>query len=147
MSRHPLDWFSQFPSRWIPSWLPISLDDESFFSNDELSVKGSKIYEENNQLHVEVPLPGLNPEDIEVSLNKGTLWIKGEAKEEEKDKKKKYYRSSKRQYAYSLVLPSQIDEKQEPQAVYENGILKVSLQLAKPAETKKIQVKAKSGKK
>lgn len=147
MSRNLPDRFlSHFPTPWnlLPSWWPTSLDDEM---NEDLAMKGSRIYEEDNQLHVEVPLPGLSSSDIEVSLSKGTLWIKGEAKEEEKDKKKKIYRSSKRQYSYSLVLPSQIDDKQEPQAVYEDGILKVSLQLAKPAETKKIQVKTKSTKK
>ena len=78
------------------------------------SAKGARIYEENKQLHVEVPFPGLNLKNIEVSLNKGILLVKGDAVEEEQDKKRKYYRSSKRSYSFSLVLPTQIDEKQEP---------------------------------
>lgn len=115
--------------------------------SDDFSIKGVRIYEENNQLHVEVPVPGLSLDDIEVSLNKGVLWIKGELKEEEKDKKRNFYRFSKRSYSSSIPLPAQIDEKQEPQAVYEDGILKVSLQLAKQAETKKIKVKSGNKKK
>lgn len=87
-----------------------------------------------------MPLPGLNLKDFEVSLNKGVLLVKGAAEEE--DKKRKYYRSSKRSYSYSLALPSQIDEKQEPQAVYSDGILNTSLQLTKQGETKKITVKS-----
>lgn len=123
-----------FPSLWQ------NLLEEDFLPR-ELSTNGVRIYEDNNQLHVEVPLPGLNLKDIEVSLNKGVLLVKGAAEEEEKDKKRKYYRSSKRSYSYSLALPTQIDEKQEPQAVYSDGILNISLQLAKQGETKKITVK------
>lgn len=127
-----------FPSLWQ------NLLDEDFLPK-ELSTNGVRIYEDNNQLHVEVPLPGLNLKDIEVTLNQGVLLVKGAAEEKEEDKKKKYYRSSKRSYSYSLALPTQIDEKQEPQAMYTDGILNISLQLAKQKETKKITVK--SGKK
>lgn len=135
--------FRSFPRQWqnlfMSPWQ--NLLEEDFFPG-ELSTNGVRIYEDNNQLHVEVPLPGLNPKDIEVSLNKGVLLVKGDAEEEEEDKKRKYYRSSKRRYSYSLALPTQIDEKQEPQAVYTDGILNISLQLDKQVETKKIPVKS-----
>lgn len=115
--------------------------------SQDFAVKGARVYEEGNHLHVEVPIPGLSLDDIEVSLNKGTLRIRGESKKEEEDKKRKFYRSSERNYSYSLTLPAQIDEKQEPQAIYENGVLNVSLQLAKEGETKKIPVKSGAPKK
>jgi HSP20 family protein len=138
----------QFPNLWS-SFFPISI--ENFFDEgllpQDFSTRGARIYEENNQLHIEVPLPGLTLKDIEVSLNKGILLVKGESAEEEQDKKRKYYRSSKRSYSYSLALPTQIDEKQEPQAVYADGILNISLKLAKQGETKKITVKAGNSKK
>lgn len=133
-----------FPNPW-QNWNPWqNLLDENFLPR-ELSTNGVRIYEDNNQLHVEVPLPGLDLKDIEVSLNKGILLVRGAGEEKEEDKKRKYYRSSKRSYSYSLALPAQIDEKQEPQAVYTDGILNISLKLAKQGETKKITVK--SGKK
>lgn len=135
--------FRSFPSPWqnlfMNPWQDFS--DEDFFPR-EFAASGVRIYEDNNQLHVEVPLPGLDLKDIEVSLNKGILLVKGAGEEKEEDKKRKYYRSSKRRYSYSLALPTQIDEKQEPQAVYTDGILNISLQLAKQGETKKIAVKA-----
>lgn len=99
---------------------------------------------------MELPLPGLNLKEIDVSLNKGVLVVNGEVSEEDQQKEnknRKYYRSSKRSYSYSIALPQQIDERQEPQAVYEDGILKVTLQLAKQGETKKISVKAGNKKK
>jgi HSP20 family protein len=133
----------QFPNLWsnFPSTTWANLFDEGFFPQ-EFSSRGTRIYEENNQLHVEVPLPGLNSKDIEVSLNRGVLLVKGESKEEEKDKKRKVYSSSRREYSYSIALPTQIDEKQEPHAVYTDGILYLTLQLAKHGETKKITVKS-----
>lgn len=144
MSKHPLSRFFNppFPALW--SHFPFnnwSLFDEDFLPED-MSLKGVRVYEEDQKLHIEVPLPGLSAEDIEVSLNQGVLWIKGESKEEETSKTKKIYRSSKRQYSYSLALPTQIDEKEQPQATYTDGILKVSLRIAKPSETKKIPIKS-----
>lgn len=140
--------FRQFPNLWS-NFFPISM--ENFFDEglvpQDFSASGARIYEENNQLHVEVPLPGLSLKDIEVSLSKGVLLVKGGSTEEEQDKKRKYYRSSKRNYSFSVVLPAQIDEKQEPQAVYADGILNISLQLAKQDETRKITVKAGNNKK
>lgn len=132
----------QFPSAWsnfISNFWPSAFDEGAFPA--EFSTRGVRIYEENNHLHVEAPLPGLNPNEIDVSFNNGILLIKGESKQEEQDKKRKFYRSSKRSYSYSLALPAQIDEKQEPEAIYEDGILKVSLKMAKQDETKKITVK------
>lgn len=130
------------PLRQFPALWQNFFDDDGFFPAEELSTKGARIYEENNHLCVEVPLPGLNLKDIDVSLNKGILYIKGECKEEEKNKKRRFYRSSTRKYAYSITLPAQINEKQEPNAIYKDGILTISLQLAKQGETKKIAVKA-----
>lgn len=122
----------------MTSFLPALLED---LFPETVSNKGVRVYEESNQLHVEMPLPGLKPENIEVSLNKGVLMVRGKMEEEQQDKKRKFYRSSKREYSYSMVLPAQIDEKQEPQANYENGILKISMPVAKQSETKKISVK------
>ncbi len=138
----------QFPSLWsnFPSSMLQNILDEDLFPQDSLN-RSARIYEENNQLHVEVPLPGLKLDDIEVSLNQGVLMVKGESKEEEKDKNRKYYRSSKRNYSYSVALPTQIDEKQEPQAIYKDGVLNISLQMIKQSETKKITVKDGNSKK
>lgn len=127
------------PLRQLQSW-------SNFFDEDlpsqELPSRGVRIYEQDNQLHVEFPLPGLKLDDIEVSLNKGILLVRGECKEEEQDKSKKFYRSSKRKYSYSIALPSQIDERQEPQALYQDGILDVSLHLAAQGETRRITVRS-----
>lgn len=128
---------SQFPSLWRDL-----LEEDFLPAQSDFGFSGIKIYEESNKLNVEVPMPGINSNDITVNLDKGLLWIKGETREEEKDKKRKFYRTATRSYSFSIPLPTQIDDKQEPQASYNDGILTVSFQLSKQAEGKKIPVKA-----
>lgn len=143
----PLRQFPALWSNWFSTPLASLFEEESWPTLKE--IHGARVYEEKDNLHVELPLPGLSADDIEVSLKKGVLIVKGECKEEEKQEdkekkgeKRKYYRFSRRSYSYSFALPTQIDEKQEPQACYDNGVLNICLKLAKPAETKKISVKA-----
>ena len=134
--------FTQVPGLW-QNLFPHAFETDLSSLANELNTRGARIFEKDNQLHVELPMAGLKPQDIEVTFNKGLLLVKGETAEEEQDKRRKYYRSSKRSYSYSVALPTQIDEKQEPKATYtDHGILIITLQLAKHAETKKISVKA-----
>lgn len=127
---------SDFPSLWA-----------NLVGRDVLPyVEGSawgpvRIYERKNELHVELPLPGLKSNDIQVTINKGVLWVRGHERNEVTNKNTKTYRSSSRDYSYSITLPAQINERVEPRAEYANGILSVTLELSKQAETRKINVR------
>lgn len=107
----------------------------------EDGMSGLSIYEEKNNIIVEAHLPGLKREEIDVNLNNGILWIKGEKKEEEADKNKKYYRKAMNTYSYRITIPEQIDEQQEPKAEYKDGTLKIAFMKSKQGETKKISIK------
>lgn len=147
MSSNVPDFFgrSNFPSL-LPNFLNPWFD-ESQLRQQFPTSGGIWVYEEGNELHVEMPLPGLNAKDIDVNLRQGVLLVKGESSEETQDKNRKYYQSSRRSYSYSLALPIQIDENQELKANYNDGILSIALQKAKSGETKKITVKAGGNKK
>lgn len=115
----------------------------SFIGDDQLmGAKGVRVYEENNHLHVEAPMPGLEAKDIDVKINNGILFINGECKKEENNKNKKFYSSSVRKYSYSIALPDQIDETKEREASYTDGILNISFPISKKEKAKKITVKA-----
>lgn len=103
--------------------------------------QGLTIYEEKNEVVVEAAMPGLNLDEIDVNLHKGVLLIKGQQNEEKTDENKKFYKKSTRSFSYSVALPEQIDDNQEPQADYKDGILKIRFKKAKSAEAKKISVK------
>ncbi len=117
-----------------------------FFQDDlfpqSLTSTSARVYEENNQLHVEVPVQGMNLEDIDVRVYKGVLSVKGHADEEENDESSKYYSSSQSDFSFSISLPKPINEKQKPQAVYLDGILKVSMELVKREKSGKISERA-----
>jgi HSP20 family protein len=103
--------------------------------------QGLTIYDEKNNIVIEASMPGLKSEEIEINLNKGMLWIKGEKKEEETDKSKKFYKKSFRSYSYNIVLPDEIDENQEPDACYKDGVLVLTFPRAKDPGIKRISIR------
>lgn len=117
------------------------LMDDDFSGWDLTGHTGLSISEDKDHVYVEADMPGLKAEDIELTFEKGTLWIRGERKEEEKNKEKKFYRKASRSFSYRVFVPGAIDEKKEPEAVYKDGILKISFNKIAQGQGKKIQVK------
>lgn len=122
-----------FPALW-----------EDFFGEPKdlgLEQSGLSVSEDKKNIYVEAALPGLKNEDVEVTLEKGVLWIKGEKKEEEQDKDKKIYRKATSSFSYRLALPSQIDESKEPKANLDKGVMTITFTKASQSQAKKITVK------
>lgn len=109
--------------------------DDSFFKGDE-NIK-SDIYEKDGRLVVEMEAPGYTKDDINISIDKGTLSITFEKKEEDEENKKYLHRERK---SYSKVSRSfylgDIDE-EDIDASFKNGVLVVSAPKKKEIETKK----------
>lgn len=101
---------------------------------------GLSVSEDGGHVYVEADLPGLKPEEIDISCEKGVLWIRGEKEEEEIDKKKKFYRKTSGSFSYRVHVPGQINEKEEPEASYENGVVRVVFRKAKEMQAKKIKI-------
>lgn len=110
--------------------------DDSFFKGDE-NIK-SDIYEKDGRLVVEMEAPGYTKDDINISIDKGTLSITFEKEEENEENKKYLHRERK---SYSKVSRSfylgDIDE-EDIDASFKNGVLVVSAPKKKEIETKKI---------
>jgi HSP20 family protein len=90
---------------------------------------------------VKASLPGVKPEDLEITYNNNVLTIKGEIKEE-KDVDEKRYHLRERHYgsfARSLSLPSNV-KADAIQANFEQGVLSLTLPKAEEAKPKRIQV-------
>jgi HSP20 family protein len=101
---------------------------------------GISISEDDNNVYVEVALPGIDPKDAEITFDKGILWVKGESKEEEK--KKKYYRKAMSSFSYRVAVPGDLDPKFEPTAESKNGMMKITFKKSPQAQPKKITVKS-----
>ena len=88
-------------------------------------------------------LPGLDEKDIEVTVEDGTVTIRGERKEETEEKKEGYYVSERTYgvFARTLPLPAGV-EADKVRATFKKGVLEVHLPKAKEAKGKKIEIKA-----
>ena len=123
---------------------PFSLfeenEDEGWLQ-DFSDPSGLSVYEDENNVFVEAALPGLKAEEIEMTFEKGILWIKAEKKEEAEDKSKKFYRKATSTFSYRVAVPGDVDENREPEAVYSDGMLQVIFSKSKKHEPKKITIK------
>jgi len=111
----------------------------SFFEGWEPNID---IYEDKDKLTVKAELPGMKPEDVQVSLDGNTLMISGERKEEQERKEGETYRSERffGRFQRSVTLPQSVDP-QNIQATYRDGVLTVTLPKAEEAKPKQIDVK------
>lgn len=100
------------------------------------------VYETENEVVVRANVAGVTKEKVDITFEKGVLWIQAEEETEEKEGKK-YYRMATRSYSYKVAVPGNIDLKKEPVAVVENGVVRVTFIKAEEAKPKKITVVAK----
>lgn len=127
------------------SLIPDFMRNFSLFNEEDelLPSKTSNISlsEDEEKVYVEAALPGVPMDGIEITLDKGVLWVRGERKNEE-TKRKHYYQATS-SFSYRIVLPGDIDEGSEPEAGYTNGVLSVTFLKHKKEMPKKISIKLK----
>ncbi len=131
--------FWNFPSFRMPS---VFTEDE----DDLVSVSapsGISISEDDKKVYITAALPGVNEKDIDITFNKGMLWVKGESATEEKDKARKFYRRATGSFSYRVAVPGDVDLTKEPEATYQNGVMTVSFDKSPVSQPKKITVKSK----
>jgi HSP20 family protein len=102
------------------------------------------VTENDKEIKISAELPGMDEKDIDVSLQKDVLTIKGEKKEEKEDKGKDYYRMERSYGSFSRSIPLPVDvETDKVEAKFKKGVLSITLPKTAKAvsETKKIAVK------
>jgi len=92
--------------------------------------------------YLEIDLPGVKKEDIEISVNDSILTVAGERKLEKKEEKENYTRieSFFGRFERSFKLPQDADT-DNIEAKYENGVLKLFIPRKTKPEGKKIEIK------
>jgi HSP20 family protein len=102
------------------------------------------VSESEDGLQVKVDLPGIKPDDVEISVSDGRMTIQGERKEE-KETKDKSYRRVERSYGsfYRVLdLPPGTDA-DNVSAAAEDGVITITVPKSAEAKAKTIKIKPK----
>ena len=101
------------------------------------------IFENRNEIVLEAELPGMKPEDVNISIENNVLTIHGERKFEKKDDKDNFHRVERSygSFTRSFTLPPTV-QSENAQAEFENGVLRLILAKREEAKPRRIEIKA-----
>lgn len=127
------------------SWLAPAKGDES--ARISAWAPAVDIYETDDSVTVEAELPGVDPKDIQVSLDDGVLRLTGERKLEREVHEENYLRVERAYGTFerAIRLAGDVDG-DKVTANYDNGVLKVKVPKVAPKEPKTIPIKVEPGK-
>ena len=113
------------------------------FDGDALGI-ATDVIETKDAIIVKASVPGIKPDDIDVSVTGDVLTIKGETASDEKIEQGSYLRQVRRfgKFARSLTLPTLVTA-DKADAKFEHGVLTLTLPKAEQAKPKSIKVKTK----
>jgi HSP20 family protein len=102
------------------------------------------MYQTDNEIVVKASIPGIKAEEVQINVTGDVLTLKGEAKQEEERKERSWHIREQRfgSFERSIVLPTDVKSAQA-EAVFENGILTITLPKADEVKPKTINIKAK----
>jgi HSP20 family protein len=101
------------------------------------------VVEDENDYLVKASLPGVRPDDLEITYNKGMLTIKGEIKDESETTKGQYHLRERRYgtFSRSISLPTTV-KPEDIQANYKDGILELHLPKTEEVKPKRIPIQS-----
>jgi HSP20 family protein len=104
-----------------------------------------EMYEKDNNYIVRMELPGIKPEDVDISVSGETLTVKGQRTppEDIKDEAYQLCETCYGEFSRSIILPESVDA-DKIEANFENGILNLRIPKAEEAKPKQIKVQSKS---
>lgn len=100
------------------------------------------VFEDEDDVTVQASIPGVKPEDIELSITGDVLTIKGETREQKEERQGSYHVRERRYGAFqrSITLPTQIDAG-KASAEFKDGILTLTLPKLEEVKPKTIKIK------
>jgi HSP20 family protein len=100
------------------------------------------IAEDDREYLIKAELPEVQKEDVKVTVENGTLTIRGERKEEKEEKGRKFHRVERfyGRFERSFSIPDDADG-ENVKAEFKDGLLRVHLAKSEKARPKQIEVK------
>lgn len=133
--------------RSIIHWSPMR-DIDRFFDEDMWSganfTPAVDVYQDKDNVIVETPLAGIDPEKVDITIENDVLTISGSTEEKKEVKKEDYYRKEVREgsFSRSVILPMSV-KAEKAEATSDKGMLKIVIPKAEEVKPKKIAIKAK----
>ena len=130
------DFFDDFISRRMPrllDWNRPALLETGFPRINML--------DHDNDIEVQVAVPGVKKEELDVSINNQTITIRTAKREKQEEEKGRYFRHEimRGEFQRSLSLPVNVDG-DKAQASFRDGILKVTIPKAEQSKRKTIEI-------
>ncbi|MBU0729335.1 MAG: Hsp20/alpha crystallin family protein [Proteobacteria bacterium] len=96
------------------------------------------LLESDDKITVKAEVPGIEPKDIDISIDRDMLVIKGEKKHEKEESGERYHRVERSfgSFYRAVRLPGEVD-RDKIDAKYTNGVLDITLPKVE-ADRKKI---------
>ena len=142
--------------RWSPHWDPFAEMEDLMSRLPSVQSQGSlqkgfipavDVYETQKTIVVEIPLAGIRPEDVDVSVEHGVLTVQGQSKKEHEVEEKNYYRKEMRSGSFfrQVALPVPVKE-DKVNAEFHDGVLTITCPKTEPIKAKKIAIQIKKDK-
>jgi HSP20 family protein len=142
-------------TRWRPFRDVVSIQDEmnklfdDFFGRPVLRTEWTDsawnpsvdVSEDKDNVIIKAEMPGMNKEDIKISVQDGVLTLKGEKKQEKEEKDKNYHRIERSygSFCRSFQLPTSV-KSDKIKAGYKDGVLSIALPKAEEVKPKEIPI-------
>ncbi len=132
--------FPTFPgslNRWMNRFLTGNFPDEDLLG----TFPPVDIIEKNDEYIVKAEVPGMNRDDLKITVVNNVLTIRGERNQEEEEKGQQYYRMERSTGSFqrSFTLPFAVDP-DDVKADYDNGILTIHLPKTEEQSPKEINI-------
>ena len=129
----PSGWMRPFHREW-PAWGELT-------PHLETRLPRIDVIDRDAEVVVRAEIPGINKDDLDVSVTDDTVTIKGEIKHEEKEEKGDYYRHeiSRGAFARTIALPHTVNP-EGAQAGFKDGVLELTLPKVEKAKRRTIRI-------
>ena len=132
--------------RGVDDWLKQAFRDFGFYDLtpdfEERLAPPVDISEDDKNITVKAEMPGLDTKDLDITLERGFLKIKGEKTEEKKEKNKRYHMVERTYGSFfrNIKLPAEVKH-DKVDATFEKGVLTIVLPKVEVAKTEITHVK------
>jgi HSP20 family protein len=112
--------------------------------SEGLVIPSIDLYDKKTDIVVKIELPGVRREDIDLTITKDTLMLKGEIKKDDDVQEEDYYISERMfgSFSRTVALPCEV-ESEKAQATMNNGLLEIVIPKREQARPKEIKIEVK----